>query len=924
MATDDLCAVPLTDESLYSTLSSRYRKDLIWTRLGSTGLVSINPYKPLIHTNDEHLATHVEAYRQGGELQAHIYELATRIFFSMRRSGLDQSVVLSGITGSGKTTSNVLLINAVLKLATHSKKETKMANAIRSAHQILASFGSARTAQNASASRFAKWQELQFNERGRIIGAKFLTFGLDKHRVYSVPKEERTFDVFYALLAGTSLEEKNALQINYSPDHFYFLTNASRSRHVDTSDQIAFDNLKTSLKACGFKAKTVVQMFQILAAILHLGNLQFLDTKDNAVSTLDACVVKNKDTLELVAGLLGVSSERLEMTLTYKLTLVSKELCTVFLNSQQAAQQRDAFASALYVVLFQYIVENINTRTCYEQEPPNFVGILDMPGFQTVPQRDCGFEDFCINFASERQMQFVWQGYSSNQTVVGNPTLDEIDTPRREIGGTIGCMELLVGKQRKTDLEDKTPAESLELGGLIGVLDKEARRLQAGATDVSDANLLASYGRQFGAHPSFAKSGHAFSFGINHFAGTAHYNVDGFTEKNQDSLSPDFVNLFREGSCSNEFIQQLFQSESLMVQAHPQDDRTVIKAQLPTRPMRSPSTRRPKRKPPVEHDPMPGFEEKVTSEEGKRKPDEVQNAATVLDQLYVTLRDLFSTMANTQKWNIFHIRPNDTQQPDSIDARRVKAQIKAMLIPDICAQPSPYIASYAYDEFVNRYGVILGSLGIDDQMDQRGQVTALARRMNWTSSQCALGERYVWLSFSEWRGLENEIRARDKQQRGVVQDPDYDIFEKLKSPSINSNEQLLPPNAPFASGRFDDSASYLSEDDYSPSRRGYDEASQFGGESEWGDRGLLAGFGPNTDMSQMYGTSKNEEEAIEEMPISTARVWWVRFVWLMTWWIPSFLLRWIGKIKREDVRMAWREKFTLCILIFFFSAVVIF
>lgn len=87
-------------------------------------------------------------------------------------------------------------------------------------------------------------------------------------------------------------------------------------------------------------------------------------------------------------------------------------------------------------------------------------------------------------------------------------------------------------------------------------------------------------------------------------------------------------------------------------------------------------------------------------------------------------------------------------------------------------------------------------------------------------------------------------------------------------------------------------------------------------------------YGPNMDMSQMvedYGAQPMPtEELVQEVEISNIRRWWARFVWFTTWWIPSFLLRWFGKMDRQDVRMAWREKVTLCLLIFMFSSFIIF
>lgn len=250
------------------------------------------------------------------------------------------------------------------------------------------------------------FQELQFSERGRILGAKTLTYAFDKTRTTSVPINERTYHVFYALLAGTTVDEKTALHINFSADYFHYLNQSKCITVPDYRDEIAFQDLKSALKICGFKAKTVTQIFQLLAAILHLGNLQFVDNREGDMAE-ETCSVKNTKVLETVSAMLGVSPSKLETALTYKLRLIRKELCTAFMNAQGATQQRDSLAQALYHVLFTWIVESVNSKICYNENPANFICILDQFGFQNF--KDNGFEEFSVNLANERVHQFYIQ-----------------------------------------------------------------------------------------------------------------------------------------------------------------------------------------------------------------------------------------------------------------------------------------------------------------------------------------------------------------------------------------------------------------------------------------------------------------------------------------------------------------------------------
>ncbi|KAI9321060.1 chitin synthase [Dichotomocladium elegans] len=859
----------------------------------------------------------------------------------MRRTGEDQSILLSGITGSGKSFSRQHLVNQLTLLSTHSKREAKIAQQIQNAAIIVESFGHARTVQNSHASKLGMFQELQFSERGRIIGAKTVVYSFDKSRLTSTPINERTYNVFYALLAGTTVDEKNALHINFPLDHFHYLSHHPINAKLSTSvqnqhaDEIAFSDLKSALKICGFKAKTVTQIFQLLAAILHLGNIQFVDNCESD-SAEEACNIKNIKVLESTSAMLGVSPSKLETALTYKLRLIRQEFCTAFLNQQGASHQRDLLAQALYHALILWIIESINTRLCYnEAEPSNFIGILDQFGFQNFKCN--GFETFAINFANERLHHFmVHHTFFVDEGMTAVMVRDGVPVPQVMTLDGQGCMDLLVGKDKH--------------GGLVALMDRDCAQYQNGATDATDANLLANIQRQFGQHPSLIKTTQTYSFGINHFSGHVQYTVDGFIEKNLDALSPDFVTLLRESS-SNAFVSNLFQSSAMATESHPKDQRTIVKAQLSSKSTRHPSTRRSTQRRGGAYlaSPSPSAAEFDSSGEQC-----LPAVSTIMDQMIMSMNDLCKTLKDTRVYNIIHIRPNDMQTADMFDAKRVRAQVHAYLLPDLAVRCSQEYANYySFESFLHRYTDLVKSLKIDQysKSSEREIVESVCAVMNWTEMQAYVGKEMVWLSYEIWKELEDNLRNAEKEERARMKDQNRQL-QQSQQPQQHQHQQhqqhqhqrqqLLPDFAyneyyqsmaqlsggDAAKARmaeasfFEDGASY-SESEYCGRREA--EGSQWGEESEWGMKGLSEGFGPNMDMSRMiedYHAVQNEQ--VEEIPITAVRAWWVRFVWFMTWWIPSPFLRWFGKMKRQDVQLAWREKVTLCILIFIFSAMVIF
>lgn len=775
----------------------------------------------------------------------------------------------SGITGSGKSTTRTHFLCELLQLSTHNKRENKLGSQIQNALVVIEAFGHARTTQNVSASKFGMFQEIQFNERGRILGTKTLTYQFDKSRVTQVPPNERTYHVFYSLLAGTTVDEKNALHINFRPDYFHYLNQSGCISTSDWNDEIEFSDLKSALKMCGFKAKTVTQIFQLLAAILHIGNLQFQENTDALAQ--EACIVKNTDILDIVAVMLGVSPSKLETCLTYKLKLIGKEVCTIFLNPQAAMEQRDELANALYNVLFMWIIESVNRKICYSgaQEPCNVIGIMDQFGFQNFATN--GFQEFCVNLANERMHHFLVNEHFGNEHGMNAAMMqDGVPLPMVKVVDNSACLELLLGKDKRQLIEDarnKTQAlsksSSLGLGGITGLMDRDTARLQSGATDASNANFLAALQRQFSSHPSLSRGSQTYAFGINHFSGTVHYSVDMFIEKNLDDLSPDFVNMLRDSS-SNAFLSNLFQGTAMATESHPKDARTIVKAQLSSKPTRAPTMRRrtTKRRPEkaAAANDTPASPEKEDMELDKqiKQAEEAyqdMQEMTVTDQLYITLRDITFSMLDTRIYNIIHIRPNDIQAPE-FDHNRIRSQIRAFLIPDLIVRHHFDFANYyTFEEFMERYQIFMQSLQLEASGSDKEHIERACALMNWNQQTVFVGREMVWLNYEVWKDLEDGLRAAEKEERNRAK------MELENNAAINTMSQPASEEDGYSNQQgdrlltnpysYDDDINqryvdspeqnYADNGSYAYSEGKRADASQWGEESEWGISGLAEG-----------------------------------------------------------------------------------
>lgn len=175
-------------------------------------------------------------------------------FFPLHVSSPLTLSAYSGITGSGKTFSLRLLVDQVLRLSSHSKKELRMANQIKALHTLLDAFGNAKTVSNPSASRHSRYLELHFNDRGRIESAKLLAFALDKSRLSRLAYEERTFHIFYQFLAGAAPQERDYFNIG-DPSEYALLASSGCYRLPNgpfSDDAIAMEEVRLAMRTLGF------------------------------------------------------------------------------------------------------------------------------------------------------------------------------------------------------------------------------------------------------------------------------------------------------------------------------------------------------------------------------------------------------------------------------------------------------------------------------------------------------------------------------------------------------------------------------------------------------------------------------------------------------------------------------------------------
>ncbi|XP_054864713.1 unconventional myosin-IXa-like isoform X14 [Amphiprion ocellaris] len=539
----DLCALPeLTERALLESLRARFRQEKIYTYIGSI-LIVINPFQFLPIYNPKY----VKLYDNHtlGKLEPHIYAVADVAYHAMLQRRKNQCIVISGESGSGKTQSTNFLIHHLTALS-QKGFASGVEQIILGAGPVLEAFGNAKTAHNNNSSRFGKFIQVNYQESGTVRGAYVEKYLLEKSRLVYQEHNERNYHVFYYLLAGASEEERKAFHL-LKPEEYHYLNQMTKKSHklhwdnyyeselqdcftVEGEDlKHDFERLQLAMEMVGFLPTTRKQIFSLLSAILHLGNIRY-KKKTYRDDSIDIC---NPEVLPIVSELLEVKEEMLLEALTTRKTVTVGERLIVPYKLAEAGTVRDSMAKSLYSALFDWIVFRtnhalLNNKDLEDNSKILSIGVLDIFGFEDYENNS--FEQFCINFANERLQHYFNQHifkleqeeYRAEGITWHN--IDYIDNS--------GCLNLISKKHT----------------ALFHLLDEECNFPQASNQTLLDKFKRQHEGNSYIEFPAVMEP----AFIIRHYAGKVKYGVKDFREKNTDHMRPDIVALLK--SSKNAFI----------------------------------------------------------------------------------------------------------------------------------------------------------------------------------------------------------------------------------------------------------------------------------------------------------------------------------------------------------------------------------
>ncbi|MEJ1286345.1 myosin XV [Cricetulus griseus] len=672
----------LNEAGVVHNLLVRYKQHKIYTYTGSI-LVAVNPFQMLpLYTLEQ-----VQIYysRHMGELPPHVFAIANSCYFSMKKNKKDQCCIISGESGAGKTETTKLILQF---LATVSGQHSWIEQQVLEANPILEAFGNAKTIRNDNSSRFGKYIDIYFNSSGVIEGASIEHFLLEKSRVCRQAAEERNYHIFYCMLMGMSLEDKKLLGLGM-PSEYHYLTMGNCTSYEGLSDAKDYAHVRSAMKILHFSDSENWDISKLLAAILHLGNVGFMAA---VFENLDSSDVMETPAFSFAMKLLEVQHQALRDCLIKHTIPIRGEFVSRPLNIAQATDRRDAFVKGIYGHLFLWIVKKINAAifTPPAQDPQSVrraIGLLDIFGFENFQNNS--FEQLCINFANEHLQQFfVKHVFTMEQEeyLSENITWNYI---------------------HYTDNQTILDLLALKPMSIISLLDEESRFPQG-----TDVTMLQKLNSVHANNKSFLKPKniHDTRFGIVHFAGEVYYQVEGFLEKNRDTLSTDILSLVH--SSKNKFLKEIFNLESQQIKL----------GQGTIRQMKAGS-------------------QHFKSSDSTKRP------LTLTGQFKQSLDQLMKILSQCQPYFIRCIKPNEYKKPLLFDRELCIRQLRySGMMETVQIRKSGFPIRYTFEEFSQRFRMLLPSPERKQFQDKHRQMTLrIADRCLEADKDWKMGKTKIFL-----------------------------------------------------------------------------------------------------------------------------------------------------------------------------------
>ncbi|XP_078510885.1 myosin-1 [Lissotriton helveticus] len=633
----------LNEATVLYNLKERYAAWMIYTYSGLF-CVTVNPYKWLPVYNPEVVSGYRGKKRQ--EAPPHIFSISDNAYQSMLTDRENQSILITGESGAGKTVNTKRVIQYFASIAASSDKKKQepqpgkiqgtLEDQIISANPLLEAFGNAKTVRNDNSSRFGKFIRIHFGATGKLASADIETYLLEKSRVTFQLKAERSYHIFYQVMCNKKPELIDMLLITTNPYDFGYVSQGEITvASIDDQEELMATD--SAIDILGFNTDEKVGIYKLTGAVMHHGNMKFKQKQREEQAEPDGTEVADK-----IAYLMGLNSADLLKALCYPRVKVGNEYVTKGQTVAQVYNNVGALAKSVYEKMFLWMVVRINQQLDTKQSRQHFIGVLDIAGFEIFDFNT--LEQLCINFTNEKLQQF----FNHHMFVLEQEEYKKegIEWEFIDFGMDLAaCIELI-----------EKPM------GIFSILEEEC--MFPKASDTSFKNKL--YDQHLGKCNNFQKpkpvKGKAEAhFALVHYAGTVDYNITGWLEKNKDPLNDSVIQLYQKASVK--LLSFLYTSY--------------------------------------------GAEDTAGKKAGKKKGGSFQTVSALFRE---NLNKLMSNLRSTHPHFVRCLIPNETKTPGAMDHHLVIHQLRCNGVLEgirICRKGFPSRILYA--DFKQRYKILNAS-----------------------------------------------------------------------------------------------------------------------------------------------------------------------------------------------------------------------
>ncbi|SOV74284.1 myosin B [Plasmodium sp. gorilla clade G3] len=502
-----------------NTLALRYEKNYIYT-IAEPMLISVNPYQVIDTDMNEYKNKNTDL------LPPHVYTYAKDAMLDFINTKNSQSIIISGESGSGKTEASKLVIKFYLSGV---KEDNDISKTLWDSNFILEAFGNAKTVKNNNSSRYGKYIKIQLDKNQNIVSSSIEIFLLEKIRVVSQEPEERCYHIFYGILKGMNDEMKKKYKIKSEEDYKYISNKSINIPEID--DARDFENLMISfdkMKMSDLKD----DIFFTLSGLLLLGNIQFNGIEKGGKSNCSEIDDENLKVVNEASELLGIDYESLKNSLIITEKNIANQKIQIPLSIEESLSICRSISKDIYNKIFEYITKRINNFLNNNKELENFIGILDIFGFEIFVKNS--LEQLLINIANEEIHNiylFVVYEKESDLYKKEGIIIESVKYTNNE-----SIIDLLRGKT-----------------SIISILEDNCL-----APGKKDESVVSVYTNKFSKneHYSICKKDITGSFVIKHTVSDVTYSISNFISKNKDILSPNILKLFKVSN--NKLIKNLY------------------------------------------------------------------------------------------------------------------------------------------------------------------------------------------------------------------------------------------------------------------------------------------------------------------------------------------------------------------------------